>query len=86
MLLMPLCVILRRMMHISVLIFEGLFRLHKGARNGPDQHSGPHEQFSKKCCQKGWSLKRTSKRTVRLQVRLSEHVSEQSCPLDVLHA
>jgi len=47
MLLMPLCVILRRMMHISVLIFEGLFRLHKGARNGPGRHSGPHEQFSK---------------------------------------
>jgi len=47
MLLMPLCVILRRMMHISLLIFEGLFKLHKCARDGPGRHSGPHEQFSK---------------------------------------
>jgi len=68
------------MMHIRFLIFEGLFKLHKCARNGPGRHSGPHEQFSKKCCQSGWSLKRTG------PVRLSEHVSEQSCPLDVLHA
>jgi len=85
MLLMPLCVILRRMMHISVLIFEGLFRLHKCARNDPDRHSGHMNSFQR-CCQKSWSLKQTSKRTVRLHVRLSEHVSEQSCPLDVLHA
>ena len=47
MLLMPLCVILRRMMHISFLIFEGLFKLHKCARNDLGRHSGPHEQFSK---------------------------------------
>jgi len=63
MLLAPLCVILRRMMHIGVLIFEGLFRLHKGVRNDPGQHSGPHEQFSKNA--------------VKRAVRLSEPLCER---------
>ena len=59
MLLVPLCVILRRMMHISVLIFEGLFRLHKCARNGPDRHSGPHEQFFKDAVKRAGRLSET---------------------------
>jgi len=62
-------------MHIRFLIFKGLFKLHKCARNSPVRHSGPHEQFSKKCCQSGWSLKRTRERTElssRRFARLSE--------------
>jgi len=51
------------MMHIRFLIFEGSFKLHKCARNGPGWHSGPHEQFSKKA--------------VKVAGRLSEPLSER---------
>jgi len=51
------------MMHISFLIFEGLVKLHKCARNDPDRHSGPHEQFSKDA--------------VKVAGRLSEPLSER---------
>jgi len=78
---MLLCTITRCIIHVSFLTLRvclSYLSVQRTASAGILDHKNNFQRMLKKC----WSLKRSSNRTVRLR----EHVSEQSCPLDVLYA